>query len=141
MDKKELARKVAEHMLENDAFSKWLGIEIVDAAPGYSKLRMKVRDEMTNGFGITHGGVTFSLADSALAFAAGSHGTIAMALDNKITYVKAVNKGDVLTVESKEEHRGRQIGVYNITVTNQDGKTVAVKRGTVYRSGKEFPLE
>lgn len=125
-------------MLENDAFSKWMGVEIIEAEPGRSVLKIEVRKDMINGFSVTHGGITFALADSALAFAAGSHGRISLALDNKITYVKAVYEGDTITATAEEEHRGRQIGVYNITVKNQHEKTVAVMRGTVYRTSREF---
>jgi len=128
-------------MLENDAFSRWMGIKIIEAAPGKSVLKVKIREEMINGFSVTHGGITFALADSALAFAAGSHGRISLALDNKITYVKAVYPGDTLIARAEEEHRGRQIGVYDVKVTNQDEKLVAVMRGTVYRTSREFSTE
>jgi acyl-CoA thioesterase len=138
MSNEEAAMRIARHMLENDAFSRWMGVEILEAAIGKSVLRMKVRSEMTNGFSVTHGGITFALADSALAFAAGSHGRISLALDNKITYVKAVYSGDTITATAEEEHLGRQIGVYNITVRNQNNKVVALKRGTVYRTNRTF---
>lgn len=132
--------QIARHILGNDPFSQWMGVEIIEAAPGRSVLTIDVRKEMANGFGVTHGGITFALADSALAFAAGSHGQIALALDNNITYIKPVRAGDTLTASAVEEHRGRQIGVYNITVKNQDKKIVAVMRGTVYRTGNSFEL-
>ena len=138
MPEKNKAHKIARHMLEHDAFSKWLGVKIVEAEPGRSVLRIRIREEMVNGFGVTHGGVTFALADSALAFAAGSHGRISLALDNKVTFVKPVNTGDSLTAIAEEEHRGRQIAVYNITVKNQDDTIVALMRGTVYRTNREF---
>lgn len=138
MPGKNKAHQIAHHMLEQDAFSKWLGVKIVEAEPGRSVLRIRIREEMVNGFGVTHGGVTFALADSALAFAAGSHGRVSLALDNNISFVKPVNTGDTLTATAEEEHRGRQIAVYNITVKNQDHKVVALMRGTVYRTNKDF---
>ncbi len=138
MPKKNSAHKITRHMLEQDSFSKWLGVNIVEAEPGRSVLRIRIRDEMVNGFGVTHGGVTFALADSALAFAAGSHGRVSLALDNKITFVKPVNTGDSITAIAEEEHRGRQIAVYNVTVKNQNNTVVALMRGTVYRTNREF---
>ncbi len=138
MPKKNSAHKITRHMLEQDSFSKWLGVNIVEAEPGRSVLRIRIRDEMVNGFGVTHGGVTFALADSALAFAAGSHGRVSLALDNKITFVKPVNTGDTITAIAEEEHRGRQIAVYNVTVKNQNNTVVALMRGTVYRTNREF---
>ena len=141
MDEEKTARRIARHMLENDAFSRWMGVEILEAAPGRSVLKAQVRDEMTNGFAVTHGGLIFSLADSTLAFAAGSRGRIAMTIDSSISYVKAVYSGDVLTAEAVEEHLGRQTGVYNITVKNQKEKVVALMRGTVYRTNREFKFD
>jgi acyl-CoA thioesterase len=132
------ALKIARHMLDHDAFSRLLGVEIVEAEPGRSVLRLQVRNEMVNGFGVLHGGVTFALADSALAFAAGSHGRVSLALDNKITFVKTANSGDTITATAEEEHLGRQIGVYNISVRNQEDQTVALMRGTVFRTNKNF---
>lgn len=122
------------HMYENDAFSKWLGIHILEVSKGYVKLEMTVREEMTNGFEIVHGGVLFSIADSALAFAAGTHGQISPALNNTISFLKPVSAGDKLTATAEQLHLGRQTGVYNITIRNRDQKTVAVMRGTVFRT-------
>ena len=76
MDKNQLAQTVINHLLETDLFSKWLGIEVLEIKEGYSKITMTIRDEMINGFGIVHGGVTFSLADSAFAFACNSRNNL-----------------------------------------------------------------
>ena len=140
MSEKHTPLAIARHMLENDAFSRWMGVEIVEADAGKSLLKMEIRDNMTNGFGVTHGGIIFALADSALAFAAGSHGRVSLALDNKISYVKTSHTGDLLTAKAVEEHLGRQIGVYNITITNQAGKTTALMRGTVFRTNTQVEL-
>lgn len=134
MDKQELAEKVVQKMMDNDAFSKWLGIEILSVAPGAVKLRMKVRPEMVNGFKVSHGGIAYSLADSALAFASNSYGPVALALENNISYLKKVNAGDVLNAETEELSIGKTMGVYNVVVTNQDDAKVAMFRGTVYRT-------
>ncbi len=141
MDEEKTARRIARHMLDNDAFSRWMGVEILETAPGRSVLRAQIRDEMTNGFAVTHGGLIYSLADSALAFAAGSRGRVAMTIESSISHIKAVYSGDVLTAEAEEVKLGRQTGVYNITVSNQNKKVVAVMRGTVYRTNREIEFD
>lgn len=134
MDKQKKALKVVEKMMAEDAFSQWLGIEVVDIKPGYAKLEMKVRPEMVNGFNVTHGGIAFSLADSALAFASNSYGRVAVAMENNISFTKKVMPGDLLTATTEELSLGRRIAVYNITITNQDEEKVALFRGTVFRT-------
>ena len=99
---KNLAKKVVNKMLGGDAFSQWLGIEILEIHEGFCKLRMTVRDEMTNGFKIAHGGIAYSLADSALAFAANSHGTKSLSIETSISYTKKVETSDTLTAIAKE---------------------------------------
>ncbi|MFN1835152.1 hydroxyphenylacetyl-CoA thioesterase PaaI [Balneola sp. MJW-20] len=132
MDKDEIIKS----MTERDAFSKWLGIKILDLEAGYCKLQMEVRSEMTNGFGVCHGGVTFSLADSALAFASNSRNKISFALENNINFTRKVSVGDILTAETEEIQNGRTIGVYKVRITDQEDKLVAEFRGTVFRSGE-----
>ena len=136
MTTEELATAIVDKMYTNDGFSRWLGIERVQDGPGISVLRMTVREEMTNGFGIAHGGITFSLADSAFAFACNNRNNLSVALDVTITFTKAVNMDDVLTAEAKEFHNGRSTGVYLITVTNQKDEQVALFKGTCFRTGK-----
>ncbi|MEW6702677.1 MAG: hydroxyphenylacetyl-CoA thioesterase PaaI [Bacteroidota bacterium] len=132
-----LAEKVAAKMLEHDGFSRWLGIEVMEIKPGSSKLKMKIRKEMLNGFQICHGGVTFSLADSALAFASNSYGRISVALETSIAFSSPVYEGDELTAVAEEQSKGNNIAVYNVVVTNQAGVKVGIFRGTVYRTKKE----
>lgn len=127
-------------MLQNDAFSQWMGIEVLKSEPGYCKISMKIRDEMTNGFGVCHGGITFSLADSALAFASNSRGPISLALENNINFTKKVSVEDKLIAETEELQNGRTIGVYKVKVSNQKEELVAEFRGTVYRTGKQHEL-
>ena len=127
-------------MLRSDAFSQWMGIEVIESERGYCKLTMMVREEMTNGFGVCHGGITFSLADSALAFASNSHGSISLALENNINFTKKVSAGDTLIAETEELQNGRTIGVYKVRILNQDEDLVAEFRGTVYRTGKKHDL-
>lgn len=134
----ELANNVVSKMMENDSFSQWMGLEILEVKEGYSKVRMTIRKEMLNGFGIVHGGLAFSLADSAFAFACNNRNNISVALDVTITFTKAVNVGDILTAESKEIHNGRSTGVYLITITNQKNEQVAFFKGTCFRTDKEL---
>lgn len=129
---------IVDKMMETDSFSQWLGIKILASAKGSCKLQMHVRSEMCNGFGIIHGGITFSLADSALAFASNAHGRLSVALECSISYPNAVNVGDVLTAEATEVSLTNKIGIYNISVTNQKGDLVGVFKGSVYRTSKEW---
>jgi acyl-CoA thioesterase len=137
-EKDELANKVVAKMMENDAFSQWMGLEVLEVKEGYSKVRMTIRKEMLNGFGIVHGGLAFSLADSAFAFACNNRNNISVALDVTITFTKAVNVGDVLTAEAKEIHNGKSTGVYLITISNQKNEQVAFFKGTCFRTGKSL---
>ena len=132
------ANEVVTHMMENDYFSQWMGVEVLEVKEGYSKIKMTIRKEMVNGFGIVHGGLPFSLADSAFAFACNNRNNLSVALDVTITFTKAVNIGDVLTAEAKEIHNGRSTGVYLITVTNQKNESVALFKGTCFRTGKQL---
>jgi acyl-CoA thioesterase len=130
------SQQVVDNMMRDDAFSQWLGVEVLEVKEGYSRIRMTVRDEMVNGFKIAHGGIAFSLADSAFAFACNNRNNLSVALDVTITFTKAIMAGDTLTAEAKEVHNGRNTGVYLITVINQNGVQVALFKGTCFRTGK-----
>lgn len=112
-------QQVVDHMMENDQFSQWLGIIVLDVQEGYSKICMTVRPEMVNGFGIVHGGIAFSLADSAFAFACNNRNVLSVALDTSINFLKPVMVNDVLEAEAKELHNGKSTGLYHIAITNQ----------------------
>lgn len=129
-------KQVVDHMMVHDQFSQWLGIEVLDVQEGYSRICMTVRAEMINGFGIVHGGIAFSLADSAFAFACNNRNNLSVALDTSINFTKAVNMGDQLTAEAKEIHNGRSTGLYHITISNQKNEQVAHFKGTCFRTGK-----
>ena len=130
------SQEVVTHMMENDLFSRWLGIEVLDVKDGYSKIKMTVREEMINGFGIVHGGIAFSLSDSAFAFACNNRNNLSVALDTSINFTKPVHVGDVLTAVAKELHNGKSTGLYHITVTNQKDHIVALFKGTCFRTNK-----
>ena len=127
-------------MFNNDSFSQWLGIERIQDGAGLSVLRMTVRKEMLNGFAVAHGGITYSLADSALAFAANGHGIQSMSIETSISHTKKVIEGDVLTAKAKEISLTTRIGIYQIDIINQNNEIVAVFKGTVYRTGKEWEV-
>jgi acyl-CoA thioesterase len=134
--KDEAASKVVDHMMKHDLFSQWLGIDVLEIKEGYSRIKMKVRKEMINGFGIVHGGIAFSLADSAFAFACNNRNVLSVALDTAINFTKPVHVDDVLTAEATEMHNGRSTGLYHIKVTNQQDHVVALFKGTCFRTNK-----
>ena len=133
--------KIVNKMYDQDAFSQWLGIEIVDVSEGYCQLKMKVRKEMLNGFHIAHGGIAYSLADSALAFASNSHGRKSISVETSISHLVSIKAGDMLTAMTKELSRSDKIGVYLITITNNENQEIANFKGTVYRTSKDWLLE
>ena len=133
-----LSKKVVEKMMIGDSFSKWLGIEVLEISEGFCKLQMKVRKEMTNGFDIAHGGVSYSLADSCLAFSANSDGIQSVSIETSISHTKKVKSGDLLTATSIEINKSNKTALYYITITNQEKLEVAHFKGTVYRTEKEW---
>jgi acyl-CoA thioesterase len=133
-DEQKLAERVVHGMLAKDEFSRWLGIELVEITPRRSTVRMTVRPEMVNGLGVSHGGIAYSLADSALAFAANTNGNVTVAIENSIGYPQPVHVDDTLTAVAEEESFTNRLGYYRVSVRNQDDLLVAIFRGTVYRT-------
>ena len=129
-------QQVVTHMMQHDQFSQWLGIEVLEIKEGYSKIKMTIRAEMVNGFGIIHGGVTFSLADSAFAFACNNRNQLSVALDTSINFIKPVHVGDELTAEATEVHNGKSTGLYQINIVNQNDHLVAVFKGMCFRTDR-----
>ena len=125
-------------MMKNDLFSQWLGTEVIEIAEGYSKIKMTVRNEMMNGLGIVHGGIAFSLADSAFAFACNNRNVLSVALDTSINFLKPVHVGDILTAEAKELHNGKSTGLYQVNISNQQQHLVAVFKGTCFRTNRKL---
>lgn len=138
MNPNDLARAVVDRMMSQDWFSQWLGIDVLNIAPGTCTLQMTVKKEMLNGFAIAHGGITYSLSDSALAFASNSHGKMAVSVETSISHLAAVKEGDVLTAIANERSCSNKIGVYEVVVTNQTNATVALFKGTVYRKSQDW---
>ena len=136
-----LATRIVSHMMENDRFSQWLGIEVQEVKEGYCRLGMVVREDMLNGFGIVHGGISFSLADSALAFASNSRNKKSLVLDASMSFTAPVNNGDHLIAEAIESNVTRSTGIYHISVSNQNGKKVAFFKGIVFRKDETWFAE
>jgi len=134
----DLAKKVVDKMISGDDFSKWLSIEVLEITSSFCKLKLKVREEMTNGFKIAHGGITYSLADSCLAFAANADGLQAVSIETSISHTKKVSIGDILIATSKQINKSSKTALYYITITNQDKLEVAHFKGTVFRTEKEW---
>ena len=134
------AQKVVEAMMAKDWFSQWLGISIIAVAEGKCKLRMRVRKEMLNGFSIAHGGITYSFADSALAFASNSHGRKAVSIETGISHIVSLKEGDILIAEAEEVSLKDKIAIYSITIKKDDDRIVALFKGTVYRTSKNWEV-
>lgn len=137
-DEQHLAERVVSAMMAKDAFSRAMGMEVIDVRPDAATVRMTVRADMLNGFGVCHGGVTFALADSALAFASNTHGHVTVSIENSITYPKGIYEGDVLTAVAEEESSTNRLAFFRVTVRRGDDEVVGLFRGTVYRTSKPF---
>ena len=125
----ERARRSAKAMWDADAASKWVGMALDSVAPGCAVLSMQVQPHHLNGHGICHGGFVFTLADSAFAFACNSYNSVAVAQENQITFLSPVRGGERLTARAVEVALSGRSGVYDVTVTGDDGRTVALLRG------------
>ena len=136
--KNNLANKVVDAMFDNDLFSQWLGIERSTVEEGMCVLKMKIRKEMLNGFQILHGGIYYSLADSALAFAANSYGIKSVSIETSISHLLPCKEGDEIIATTNEISLSNKIGIYNININNVEGNLVAVFKGTVYRTSKRW---
>lgn len=132
--------EIVNRMLEKDAFSKWLGIELLELKEGYCKLSLVVREEMLNGFAIAHGGITYSLADSALAFASNTKGKQAVSIETSISHIQKTKVGDVIIAEADEVTRNEKLAHYSVRLylQNNEKSLVAIFKGIVYLSSKNW---
>ena len=124
-------------MLSQDAYSQWLGIEILECEIGRCKVALTVRKEMLNSMNKAHGGITYSLADTAFGFAANTHGKYAVSIETSINHIEAVNEGDYLTAESVIEKVNNKLG-FNIIEVKRGDELVALFKGVVYRTNKDW---
>lgn len=124
---------IIDAMMNKDAFSQWLGVERIDEGKGFCKLRMTIRAEMCNGFNIAHGGITYSLADSALAFASNSQGRHAVSVETSISHIIPLKTGDVIIATATEKSCSNKIGIYEVRVEKENGELAALFKGMVFR--------
>ncbi len=129
--------KIPFKMLSQDPYSQWLGIEILECEIGRCKVAMTVRKEMLNSMNKSHGGITYSLADTAFGFAANTHGKFAVSIETSINHIVAVNEGDYLVAESVIEKVNNKLG-FNIIEVKRDDEMVALFKGVVYRTNKDW---
>ena len=129
--------ETANYILSQDFFSQWIGVKLIEIRENYCLIEMPIRLEMINGLKTVHGGVTFSFAESALAFSSNNTGNVAVALNCMINFTKAVRLGDTLIAESILMADTRKTAVYDINITNQHKVVVASFRGTVYKLDKK----
>lgn len=130
-------KETVDYMLNQDYFSQWMGIKVIEVKENYCLIEMPIKKEMLNGLKTVHGGVTFSFADSALAFSSNNTGNAAVALNCVISFTKAGKKGDVFRAESILVNDTRKTAIYDIKITNQNEELVAKFVGTVYKIGKK----
>ena len=140
LDPQQKAERVVASMTRTDEYTRWLGAEILEIAPGKAVIRMTVRPEMCNGFGVCHGGVSFGFADSAFAFACNTQGNLSVSIENSMTYPAAIRPGDVITATATEATRSNRILYYHVHVTKADGTVVGLFRGTAYRTDKPHQI-
>lgn len=126
-------------MMAKDSFSQWLGLEVMEVKEGFCVLKMPVREEMLNGHRVAHGGLTFSLADSALAFASNSHGQKAVSIETSINHIQPVFENDVLIATATEENISKSLGQYLVRVTREE-QLVALFKGVVFRKKDEWDV-
>lgn len=131
-------QEIISMMLEKDTFSIWMGVKVLSLDKGSCTLETTIKSEMLNGFEILHGGISYSLADSALAFASNSHGVKCVSIETSISHIRPSKRGDTLTAKALELHRGKTIGIYEVLVTNQENKKIAIFKGTVHVSQDQW---
>jgi acyl-CoA thioesterase len=131
--------KIKAFFESEDKLARALGIELLEVREGYARARMPVRNDHLNGVATVHGGAVFTLADFAFAVAVNSHGTVAVAVNANIAYVKACREGDVLTAEAIEIAAHPKIAVCAVTITDGSGEIIASFQGTAYRKSRELP--
>ncbi len=131
-------KEIVKIMMKEDSFSRWLGIKINSIDKGFCSLSCLVNSDMLNGFHIAHGGITYSLADSCLAFASNSHGFQCVSIETSISHVKKVVVGDFLTASSLEISRNKKTAIYEINILNQKQELIAHFKGTVFISNNEW---
>ncbi|WP_370089197.1 hydroxyphenylacetyl-CoA thioesterase PaaI [Ekhidna sp.] len=131
--------KIVAEMMAKDTFSQWLGVEVLEVKEGYARIKMTVREEMLNGHRVAHGGISFSLADSAFAFASNSHGQKAVSIETSINHIKPILEGDELIATAEKESISKSLGQYIVRVT-RNNELVGLFKGVVFRKSEEWKV-
>lgn len=131
-------KQIVDAMYKKDWFSQWLGIERIEDGPGMSILKMTITKDMLNGFGIAHGGITYSFADSAFAFASNSQGRHAVSVETSISHLVSLVEGDIIMAYAKEISISHKLAIYSVEVKKDSGELISLFKGTVYRKSKEW---
>lgn len=132
------AQLVYEKMMDKDYCSQWLGIEAIAIEEGYCKIKMTVKREMLNGFGILHGGIAYTFADSAFAFASNSYGRLSVSITGSMSFAKSAKEGEVLIAEAKALNVNYKTAEFDVNIIHQESGEIYYRfRGTVYRTSKE----
>lgn len=139
-DQEKADKIVYKLMYPLDAFSQWMQIDIINVSPGACEIKAEIRSDMLNGFNVCHGGVTFSLADSAFAFASNSRGVQALSIETSISHSRPVLSGDIITASARELNLSSRLAIYDVVLTNQNNESVAFFKGTVFRTGKQWEV-
>ena len=129
-------KEIVDIMLSGDFFSQWMGIEVVNLNLGGCTLKCTTKKDMLNGFAIRHGGITYSLSDSALAFASNSYGYKCVSIETSISHLRQVKVNEVLTITCEEAYRGKTIGLYFVNIVNANDQLVSRFKGTVHISNE-----
>ncbi len=140
-DAEKLAEGCAASMYERDTAARAQGIEIVEVAPGYSKLSMSVRPGMLNGHAICHGGFIFMLADTAFAYACNSYNRVNVAQNCDIDFLRPAREGDILVAVAKEQRKGKLTGLYDVTISTREDVQIAAFRGRSFQLDEEVIQE
>lgn len=126
-------------LASHDSFSTWMGVKVIELSPNHSKISMAVRNDMMNGFGTLHGGITFALADTAFGYASNCEGKINVALDASITFTHPAKEGDVLIAEAHCLNNTRKTGLYRVDITNNKQQLIAAFQATCYKTEQPHP--
>ncbi len=140
MDKSDdKAKLIPYKMLENDAYSQWLGIQILDVKEGYCQLKMQIRKDMLNSMKKAHGGITYALADTAFGFACNTFGKKAVSIESSINHIEALEEGDILIAESDVKSQKNKLGFYIVEI-KKDNQLVALFKGVTYRTNVDWEI-
>ena len=133
------AKLIPYKMLENDAYSQWLGIQILDVKEGYCQLKMQIRKDMLNSMKKAHGGITYALADTAFGFACNTFGKKAVSIESSINHIEALEEGDILIAESDVKSQKNKLGFYIVEI-KKDNQLVALFKGVTYRTNVDWEI-